>query len=155
VTQNKLGPGIHREEQILIAPVILFGEVPALLAADKTPDFVNLDGLGLDVADSLIEHLGAMLSSRRQHIQAGFLVKPCEPGYGPDADTLNKKVDDMRGLLLFNSHPVKGLCFRKCCPASGTTVTLDEPITVAEKSEPLGFALATTTIQLAFPGRSS
>src|SRR5438874_1438800 len=108
VTDNQFALAVGCQKHELIA---ILGERLGLgsLAADKAPQFVNLDKLSLYVQHFLIKHLGAMLASRFEDIQDRAFIKTAQAGAGAYPDPFTEEVDNLRGLGEVGPHTIKRL----------------------------------------------
>jgi hypothetical protein len=80
-----------------------------------------------------------MLSNAFKDIQHGLLVNTAETGARPNADTLAKLVNDLRGPVRINPHAVQRLRFRKGLAALQTLIPLNDPVFILKTTKLLCF----------------
>src|SRR5438046_1367807 len=109
IRENELRIPIQRNPCVLIAGdgVVTFHML--LLAVHERPNFVSLDLLGSDIADSGIKNGTAAFASQFETAKNGPLIHRCKPSRGVDSNAFGQQFDDAGKLFDGDAHFVERL----------------------------------------------
>ena len=113
VTDDELFAGSDGQIGVLIAAFHVTFGCPPLADSNPCPQFINLQGAGLDIANQPVMQLLAFLAYGVQDGQHGLMLAAGQSGSGANAHALTEQFDDLNDLFMVNSHSVQRLIFRE------------------------------------------
>jgi len=95
VRDNQLGAAVNSKKRVKIAAQLVAFSCPALAQSNPRPQFVKLDGFGLNLANRLIVEPFALLANDAHDFKHGVAIATRQPRGCPDADPLCQTAHDL------------------------------------------------------------
>ena len=95
VRDNQLGAAVNAKKGVEVTAQLVGRSGKRLANPNPRPQFVKLDGFGLNLAHGLIVEAFALFANDVQHFQHGILVAPTKPSRCPNAATFRQAAHDL------------------------------------------------------------
>ncbi|MDE2104878.1 MAG: hypothetical protein KGL39_47010 [Patescibacteria group bacterium] len=110
---NQLGVPVKGQKGVLIPALHVQWVRVKRLASDKSPHFIGLKLVDIQIADFMVQQFGAFLASGLQDAQNRAPIQPGEAFASADAHSLTKHLNHLAGLLEIHSQIVQRQFFRE------------------------------------------